>query len=89
MMPVSTVATITGELLEVVHAVEIGLHPLPPEIDDHGKHGAGVQHDQQQGHLRGRGIETHQLFGHHDVGGTGYGQQFSQPLNNGKENHFE
>jgi hypothetical protein len=42
--------------LEGVRRRKVGLHPLLPEVGDHREHGAGMQHHQQQRHLRRRGV---------------------------------
>jgi len=39
-----------GEAAECVAAGEVSPLPGSPEIDDHGKHGTGMQHHQQQRH---------------------------------------
>ncbi len=77
-----------GRAFELGHAGKIRRTPAAPEVHDDGKHGAGMQHHQQQRHRGGRRIQTHELFGHHDVRGTGNRQQLGQALHDGKDDHF-
>ena len=60
-----------------------------PEIGDDREHGAGVEHDEEQRHLRSGGIEAHQLFGDDDVRGAGDRQQLGQSLDDGEDDDFE
>ena len=65
------------------------LFPGVPEIGDDCKHGAGVEHDQQQRHLRGGGVEAQQFFRHDDMGGTGDRQEFGCTLHNSQNDNLE
>ncbi len=78
-----------GKALEDVGGGEVGVDPGAPEVGDDGEHGAGVEHDEEQRHLRGGGVEMHQLFGDDDVGGAGDRQQFGKALHDGKEDDVE
>lgn len=48
-----------------------------------------MQHDQQQGHGRCGGVETHELFRHDHVGRTGYRQQLRGALYQGRNQDFQ
>jgi hypothetical protein len=54
--------------------------PATPEINDHGEHCAGMQHNEQHCHFGTRRIQSHEFFYHDDVCGTGHGQQFTRAL---------
>jgi hypothetical protein len=56
---------------------------------NYGKHRAGLEHDQQQVHLRRSWIETHDLLCHDYMRGTGDGQQFGCALYERNNNDLE
>ena len=78
-----------GEALEGVRGGEVGALPLVPEVDDHREHGSGVQHDQDQGHLRRGGIEPEQLLRDDHVRGAGDRQKLRETLNDRQNQNFE
>lgn len=74
-----------SELFECGGAVEIGGAPVAPEVNDHGEHRAGVEHDEEQRHGGRGGIETEELLHDDDVGGTGNGEEFGEALDDGED----
>jgi len=65
--------------------------PLPslPEIQDDGRHGSGVEHDQQEGHRGGGRIESEEFLRDDDVGGAGDGEQFRGALHESEEKNLK